>query len=123
MAASVCYLTAFYKKTPFDGYWQLLKLLWPETCRVMSVSRVRYRISKKCNKNFIKYFFHSKNGMIRCVSTQNFFQLFQIRRHSEIKKKIVVHRKPFTKIIRTLLLMARIFKSLDQTIVQIIMKK
>ena len=51
---TLCYVTTFLLKTPLDGYWQLLNLLWPESCRVMFVCGSKIQaIKKKCNENFI----------------------------------------------------------------------
>ena len=72
------------------------------------------------SENFTEYFIHSKNGMANCVSTKKIFQRFQILKYSKIK--IVVHSKPFIKIIAILLLIVRFAKSSDQTIIQIIRK-
>ena len=82
----------------------------------------RYRTLKKtCSENFIDYFSHSKNGMVKCV-TPKIFQWFWILRYSQIKK-VVVHSKPFIKAIDILLLKVRFVKSSDQTIIQIMNKK
>ena len=61
----------------FDGYRQLLNLLWPEPCRVMFVYGSKIQdIKRKCSENFIEYFSHSKSRMAICVSTKNIFRRF-----------------------------------------------
>ena len=63
------------------------ELIAAEPCRVMSVYGSKIQdIKRKCNENFIEYFSNSKNGMAKCVTTQIFFQQFQILRYSKIKK-------------------------------------
>ena len=55
-------------------------------------------------ENITEYFSHSKNGVTKYLSTQIFFQRFRILRDSKTKE-IVVHSKPFVKMIGVLLLM------------------
>ena len=59
-------------------------------------TKVRYVTSpKKCSENFIEYFTHSKNGMLKCVSTQKNFPHFLILRYSEIKNVVhSIHVRP-----------------------------
>ena len=48
-------------------------LLWSEPCRVMSIQENKIQdIKEKCSENFIECFSYSKNGIVKCVSTQKF---------------------------------------------------
>ena len=85
------------------------ELMWPDPCSVMSVYGNKMQdIKKKCSENIIEFFLHSKNGMVKFVSTKI--------------KEIVVHSKPFIKIIGIFLLIVRFVRSSDQTILEIIRK-
>ena len=97
------YVTAFLK-APLDDYWQLLNLLWPEPCRIMSLCGSKILdIKGKFSRNLIENFSHNKSRMANCVNTQNFFQRF-------------------IKIIGILLLIVRFVKNSNQTIIQITRK-
>ena len=74
----------------------------------MTTDKIRYQ--KKWSENFIEYFSHSKNGM----------RNGQMCEHQD--KKMVVHSKPFIKIISIFLLIVRFVKSSDQAIIQTIRK-
>ena len=58
-------------------------------------------IKKECSENFIEYFTHSKNGITKCVRTQNIFSII-LNSKMFSDKKIKAHSKQFIKIIGVL---------------------